>query len=128
LFARLGEFFGILAVLLVAIGLYGTLAFRVNRRTAEIGVRMAFGARRGQVLWLILRGNLLLTSIGVMIGLPLAVLVAKALSSSLYGVSPFDPLIYLLAVAGLVLVALASSALPARRAASVDPVEALRTE
>jgi predicted permease len=128
MFARLAEFFGILAVLLVATGLYGTLAFRVNRRTAEIGVRMALGARRGHVLWLILRGNLLLTAIGILMGLPLAVLAARALSSSLYGVGPFDPWIYLSAVSGLTLVAIASSALPARRAASVDPVQALRTE
>ncbi|MGB9029310.1 MAG: FtsX-like permease family protein [Acidobacteriaceae bacterium] len=91
-FARLSEFFGPLAIILVATGLYGTLAYRVNRRTAEIGVRMAVGARRSQVVWMILRDSLALTVIGVVLGIPLAILVAHALASSLYGVQPLDPL------------------------------------
>ncbi len=77
LFARLAGFFGLLAVVLVATGLYGTLAYRVNNRTVEIGVRMAVGARRGQVVWMVLRDSLLLTAIGVVVGVPLAILVAK---------------------------------------------------
>ena len=128
LFARLAEFFGLLAIVLVATGLYGTLAYRVNTRTAEIGVRMAMGARRGQVVWMILRDSLLLTAGGVLVGAPLAVLVGRALASSLYGVKPLDALSYLLAVAGVAAVALVASALPARRAASVNPLTALRTE
>ena len=128
LFARLAGFFGLLAVVLVATGLYGTLAYRVNMRTAEIGVRMAVGARRGQVVWMILKDSLLLTMAGVVVGIPLAMLVGRALTSSLYGVKPLDTLSYLLAVASVAIVALAASAIPARRAASVDPMRALRTE
>jgi ABC-type lipoprotein release transport system permease subunit len=128
LFARLAGFFGFLAVILVATGLYGTLAFRVSMRTAEIGVRMAVGARRGQVVWMILRDSLLLTTAGVVMGVPLAMLVGRALASSLYGVKPLDAVSYLLAVVGVAMVALVASAVPAGRAASVDPMRALRTE
>jgi predicted permease len=128
LFARLAGCFGLLGILLVATGLYGTLAYRVSMRTAEIGVRMAVGARRGQVVWMILRESLLLTGVGVAIGVPLAMLVGHALAASLYGVKPLDGLSYVLAVAGLSAVALVASAVPAGRAASVDPLKALRTE
>jgi len=128
LFARLAGCFGILAVVLVATGLYGTLAYRVNRRTAEIGVRMAMGAGRGQVVWMILRDSLLLTVIGVIAGIPLAFAIGRALSSSLYGVQPLDALTYMLAIVGVTLVAFIASAAPASRAASVDPLKALRTE
>src|ERR1700735_4483067 len=128
LFARLAGFFGFLAVVLVATGLYGTLSYRVNLRTAEIGVRMAVGARREQVVWLILKGSLLLTVAGLLLGIPLAMLVGRALTSSLYGVRPFDSASYLVAIVGVAVVALVASALPAGRAAGVDPVAALRTE
>ena len=128
LFARLAGFFGLLAVVLVATGLYGTLAYRTSMRTAEIGVRMAVGARRGQVVWMILKDSLLLTAVGIAVGIPLAMLVGRALTSSLYGVKPLDAISYLLAVVGVAVVALAASALPARRAASVDPMRALRME
>ena len=128
LFARLAGFFGLVAVLLVAAGLYGTLAYRVSRRTAEIGIRMAMGAGRGQVVWMILRDSLVLTAIGVAAGVPLAMVVGRALASSLYGVTPLDGASYLLAVMGVASVALSASALPARRAASVEPLTALRTE
>jgi len=128
LFARLAGFFGFLAVVLVATGLYGSLSYRVNMRTAEIGVRMAVGARRGQVVWMILRDSLLLTTVGVVIGIPLAMFVGRALESSLYGVKPLDTVSYLLAVIGVAIVALVASAVPAARAASVDPMTALRTD
>jgi len=128
LFARLAGFFGFLAVVLVATGLYGSLSYRVNMRTAEIGVRMAVGARRGQVVWMILQDSLLLTTIGVVMGVPLAMLVGHVLASSLYGVKPLDAVSYLLAVVGVAVVALVASAVPAGRAASVDPMRALRTE
>jgi predicted permease len=128
LFARLATFFGLLAVLLVATGLYGTLAYRINNRTMEIGVRMAVGAQRRQVVWMVLRDSLLLTTVGVVLGLPLTMLITKALTSALYGVKPYDALSYLLAVLGVALVALAASAVPAARAASVDPLTALRSE
>jgi predicted permease len=128
LFARLAGFFGLLAVLLVATGLYGTLAYRVSHRTAEIGIRMAMGARRVQVLWMVLRDSLLLTAVGVALGIPCAILVGRALASSLYGVKPLDGASYLLAVLGVAGVALVASAVPAGRAASVEPLTALRTE
>ncbi len=128
LFARLAGFFGVLAVVLVATGLYGSLAYRVSVRTAEIGVRMAVGARREQVVWMILKDSLLLTVAGVVAGIPLALLVSRALTSSLYRVKPIDPVSYLIAIVGVTVVALVASALPAGRAASVDPMTALRTE
>jgi predicted permease len=128
LFARLAGFFGLLAFVLVATGLYGTLAYRVNNRTVEIGVRMAVGARRGQVVWMVLHDSLILTAVGVVIGVPLASLIAKALTSALYGVKPYDGLSYLLAVCGVALVAIVASLIPARRAANVDPLSALRAE
>jgi ABC-type antimicrobial peptide transport system permease subunit len=128
MFARLAEFFGVLAVVLVATGLYGTLSYRVSMRTAEIGVRMAVGARREQVVWMILKDSLLLTAVGVVLGVPLAMLVGRALTSSLYGVKPMDAMSYLLAVVGVAIVALVASAVPAGRAASIDPLTALRVE
>jgi len=128
LFARLAGFFGFLAMVLVATGLYGTLAYRVSMRTAEIGVRMAVGARRGQVVWMILQDSLLLTAAGVVVGVPMAMLVGHALALSLYGVKPLDAVSYLLAVVGVAVVALVASAVPARPAASVDPMRALRSE
>jgi predicted permease len=128
LFARLAGCFGLLAVALVAAGLYGTLAYRVSKRTAEIGIRMAMGARRGQVVWMILKDSLVVTAIGVTVGVPAAILVGRALASSLYGVTPLDGTSYVLAVAGVACVALAASAWPARRAAAVEPLTALRSE
>ncbi|HZD78055.1 MAG TPA: FtsX-like permease family protein, partial [Acidobacteriaceae bacterium] len=128
LFARLAECFGLLAIVLVATGIYGTLAYRVSRRTAEIGVRMALGARRGQVVWMILRSSLWLTCIGVLVGAPLAILISRALASALYLVKPFDAISYLAAAVCLILVSLIASAIPAQRAACLDPAKALRAE
>jgi predicted permease len=128
LYARLSSFFGILAALLVATGLYGTLAYRVSRRTAEIGVRMALGARRGQVLWMVLRESFVVSAAGLASGLPLAIVGARLLRSMLYGLSPGDPLVYAAALAGAAIVTLGASLIPARRAASVDPMQALRME
>ena len=128
LFARLAGFFGILAVVLVATGLYGTLAYRVNNRVVEIGVRMAVGAQRSQVVWMVLRDSLILTAAGVVIGIPIAALVGHALGSSLYGVRPFDAPIYSFAILGVAIVAVAASMIPAQRAANIDPLSALRAE
>jgi predicted permease len=128
LFARLGGFFGLLAVVLVTTGLYGTLAYRVNNRTVEIGVRMAVGAQREQIVWMVLRDSLVLTAIGLVIGIPLAAFVTKTLSSALFGVKVHDVTSYGLAIVGVVLVALVASVVPARKAASVDPLNALRAE
>jgi predicted permease len=128
MFARLGGFFGGLAVLLVATGLYGTLAYRTNRRTSEIGMRMALGAQRPQVLWLIMRESLLISAIGVALGLPLAFACARFLDSMLYELSPFDPLSFTLAVCSIALVGGISAFVPARRATKLDPMVALRYE
>jgi predicted permease len=128
LFARLAGFFGFLAVVLVATGLYGTLAYRVNNRTVEIGVRIAVGAQRSQVVWMVLRNSLMLTAFGVTIGIPLALLVGRALTSTLYGVKPYDVTSYVFSALGVALVAIAASVIPSRRAASIDPLTALRSE
>jgi predicted permease len=128
LFARLAGCFGVLAIVLIATGLYGTLAYRVSRRSAEIGVRMALGAQRSQVVWMVLRGSLLLCAAGVALGVPLAMAAGKGLESSLYGMKSLDLASYLFAIMGVALVALLASAVPAGRAASVDPISALRSE
>ena len=128
LFSHLATFFGGLAALLVAIGLYGTLAYRVHRRTAEIGVRMALGAQRTQVLWMIMRESLVVAAIGVAVGLPLAFAGARWLKSMLFGLSPADPLTFLLALIGIAALAVFSALMPARKASSVDPMVALRYE
>ncbi|HEX3469746.1 MAG TPA: ABC transporter permease [Silvibacterium sp.] len=128
LFARLAAFFGFLAVILVATGLYGTLAYRVNNRTVEIGVRIAVGAQRSQVLWMVLRDSLMLTAFGVTMGIPLALLVGRALTSALYGVKPYDVTSYVFAALGVAVVAIVASVIPARRAAGIDPLTALRSE
>ena len=128
LFARLAIFFGLLAVLLVATGLYGTLAYRVSRRTAEIGVRMALGAQRDQVLWMVLRESLLVCAVGIAVGLPAAIACSRLLGSMLFNVSPFDVLSFVAALAGVSAVTLTAAALPAHRASSVDPMIALRYE
>jgi predicted permease len=126
LFARLAEFFGLLAIVLVATGLYGTLTYRVTTRTVEIGIRMAVGAPREQVVWMILKDSLVLTAIGAMVGTPLAMFAARMLTSVLYGVTASDTLTYSAAILGVSLIALIASAIPARRAASIDPLKALR--
>jgi predicted permease len=128
IFFRLSMFFGLLAAMLVAIGLYGTLAYTVSRRTSEVGLRMALGARRSQVLWLILRGSLGVTVVGVAVGLPLAVMATKVLQSMLFGVQPRDAATFAAGVIGIAAVAFLASLVPALRAASVDPMVALREE
>ena len=127
-FFHLSLFFGLLAVLLVATGLYGTLAYTVSRRTPELGLRMALGAQRGQVLWMVLRSSLVMTVVGVAVGFPLALFAAKVVRSMLFGVEPRDPGTFAAAIAGIAAVSLAASLIPAVRAASVDPMVALREE
>jgi predicted permease len=128
MFARLAGFFGALAALLVATGLYGTLAYRTNRRTTEIGMRMALGAQRGQVIWMIMRESLLISAVGVLVGLPLGLACARFLHSMLYELSDFDPVSFALAVCSIAIVASIAASVPARRAARVDPMVALRYE
>jgi predicted permease len=128
LFARLATLLGGVALLLSAIGLYGLLAYNVTRRTAEIGVRMALGAPRARVLWMVLRQSLLLAALGLAAGVPLALTGTQILSSMLFGLAPRDPAT--MATAALAMMALAAAAgyLPARRAARVDPLVALRAD
>jgi ABC-type antimicrobial peptide transport system permease subunit len=128
LFARLASFFGLLAVVLVATGLYATLAYKVVRRTAEIGVRMAVGAQREQVLWMILRESLMLCLFGTLLGLPAAIVGARLLKATLFGLQPGDPLTLIMALVGISVVTVAASLIPARRASSLNPVVALRCE
>jgi predicted permease len=128
MFSRLSSFFGLLASFLVAIGLYGTLAYRVKRRTAEIGVRMALGATRAGVLWMLLRESLRMAATGLAAGLLVAVLAAGLMRSLLFGLQLHDPIVFGAAFLMVVLVTLAASFWPARQAASVEPIQALRTE
>lgn len=104
LFARLAVFFGALAALLVAVGLYGTLAYRVSRRTTEIGVRMALGAPRLRVLWMVLRDSLDLVTAGLIFGLPVAWFASRLMASMLYQLSAHDPLSFFAAALGVLAV------------------------
>ncbi len=128
MFSRLSAFFGLLAAFLVAIGLYGTLAYRLGRRTAEIGVRMALGAKPTGILWLLLRESLQVTAAGLAVGMIMALISAGFMESLLFGLKPRDPLTFGGALLTVVVVALAASFLPARQAASIAPMQALRTE
>ena len=132
LIAMLSSLFGGLALLLASVGLYGLLAFGVVQRTNEMGIRMAVGARRIDVVGMVIREALVLVTIGVLIGIP-AVLAAARFASSqisglLYGISATDPVTIALAAALLIAVAAVASYFPARRASLVDPMVALRNE
>jgi predicted lysophospholipase L1 biosynthesis ABC-type transport system permease subunit len=128
LIARLSAFFGLLAAFLVCIGIYGLLSFAVARRPSEIGVRMALGARRSSVLWLILREVLLLVAIGIVLGAPVALAGNHLVVKLLYGLSPADPMSLLAAVGMLSVIAAFAGFLPARKASLVEPTVALRCE
>ena len=128
LVARLATFFGLLALLLACVGLYGVMSYGVARRTNEIGIRMALGARAANVLWLVLREALLLVLIGLVVGVVASLAVTKTAASLLYELKPNDPLTIALATLLLAGVAAVAGYLPARRAARVDPMVALRDE
>jgi ABC-type antimicrobial peptide transport system permease subunit len=119
---------GSMALLLGVIGIYGVIAYSVSQRTREIGIRMALGAQRQTLTSMFVRHGLLLTSIGVGCGLAAAIPLMRLMSSLLFKVSPVDPLTYSAVSLGLVGTAFLASYLPSRRAATVDPVEALRAE
>jgi predicted permease len=126
--ALLSSFFGLFALLLAGLGLYGVMAYAVARRTREIGIRMALGAQAGNVLWLVLRETLLLVSIGVAIGLPAALAATRLTRGMLFGLTENDPLTIALATLVMIVIAAMAGYLPARRAAQVDPMVALRQE
>jgi predicted permease len=128
LFARLSLFFGLLAALLVAIGLYGILSYRVSRRSTEIGVRMALGARQQQIQSMVLRESLRIVVIGIALGVPLALVTSHFMGSMLFGLQATDGLTLSVATLGLLGVGLASGIIPASRAARTDPMQALRSE
>jgi putative ABC transport system permease protein len=128
LMATLSGFFGVLAVILAPVGLYGVIAYMVARRRGEIGIRIALGADRGNVLRLVLGEAALLLAVGLAIGGLLAIAVARTASSLLFGLQPNDPSTIAAAIAFLASVAIAASLLPAWRAARLDPMNALREE
>ena len=128
MFAAMGGFFGVLAALLVATGLYGMHSFRVGRRTTEIGVRMALGASRAQVLAMVLRESLWVLLAGIAAGIPLTYFAARQLTSMMYQMSPFDPASFALSITAMTVVGICAALVPARRAASIEPMQALRTE
>jgi ABC-type antimicrobial peptide transport system permease subunit len=120
--------YGLLALLLAAVGLYGSMAFLVSRRTREIGIRMALGARSAVVLRHVLREALRLAALGSFIGLLVALPAARLVRAQLFGVGPADPATFIAVPVILAIVAVAAAYLPARRATRVDPVLALRSE
>src|SRR5215213_674510 len=128
LIAQLVSFFGALALILACIGLYGVMAHGVARRTNEIGIRMALGARGGHIAWMVLRETLYLVLAGLVLGVPAALLGAKLIAAQLFGLSATDPLTLVGAAIVLTVVAMLAGYLPARRASRVNPLKALRYE
>jgi macrolide transport system ATP-binding/permease protein len=124
--ARLCTAFALLALLIACVGLYGTMSYNVARRTGEIGIRMALGAQRGRVLWMVLREVMLLAAVGLAIGVPTALAVSRLVESFLFGMKPNDPLALMGSVVTLVSAAILAGYLPARNASRIDPMIALR--
>jgi len=128
LVATLSGMFGALALLLACVGLYGLMAYTVSRRAGEIGIRMALGAERGRIARMVLRETLLLVACGLVLGVPASALASRWIASQLFGMKPGDPVTFIASCAVMTLVTLLASLVPARRAASVDPMRALRSE
>jgi predicted permease len=128
LFAKLSSFFGLLALVLACVGLYGIMSYAVARRTNEIGIRMALGAERHDILGMVIRETLIMVALGVAIGIPAALAATRVISSLLYGLKPTDPLTIIVSASVMIAVAAFAGYLPARRATKVDPMVALRYE
>jgi ABC-type antimicrobial peptide transport system permease subunit len=128
LIANLTTVFGLCALMLACLGLYGTISYNVTRRITELGLRMALGADRAMVAWMVVREAILLVAVGASIGVPLAILAGRRVLSLLHGINPLDPLSYALATALLVLVGGLAAFLPAYRASRVEPMVALRAD
>ena len=126
--ATLTTLFGVLGLVLAAVGLYGVMAYMVEQRTGEIGVRMALGADRGQIVKMVLNGAFSQVGIGLAVGIPAAIGAGKLMTDQLFGVKPWDPIMLTLTTLLLALTAVLASLIPARRAASVEPMVALRSE
>ena len=126
--AMLSGFFAALALLLASIGLYGLMSYTVTRRTREIGIRVAVGAQRRDILWIVLRETLTLAGTGLAIGIPCAIAACRLISNMLFGLSPSDLSTIVAVSLLLLLVALIAGYLPARRASAIDPIVALRTD
>jgi ABC-type antimicrobial peptide transport system permease subunit len=126
--ASLAALFGVVALLLAAVGLYGVTAYTVAQRTSEIGIRMALGADRTKVVQLVLRGAFKRVLVGLVLGLPLAIGAGRLISAQLYAVSFWDPLALMVATSSLAICAFFAAIIPASRAASISPMNALRTE
>jgi hypothetical protein len=120
--------FGAVALMLAAIGVYGVMSYLASRRTHEFGVRLALGATRRDILWLVFREGIRTTSVGLLIGFPLALVLAMLLRSAIYGISPWDPVVVLVAPAVLVAAAALATYVPARRATRTTAMDALRAE
>jgi predicted permease len=126
--ARLTTFFGVLSLLLASIGLYGITSYQVTQRTREIGLRIAFGAGRNRVVGLVMRGAFVQVALGLALGIPIVLVGARYVAKQLYLVKSYDPMSLLVATGVLVGAAMIAGFIPARRAASIDPMRALRTE
>jgi ABC-type antimicrobial peptide transport system permease subunit len=127
-FAKLCTGFAVLALLIACVGLYGTMSYTVTRQVGEIGIRMALGAQRGEVVWMVLRRVLILAAVGLAISVPATLGASRLVKSFLFGTQPNDP--ETLALAGVILLsaALLAGYAPARRASRIDPLTALRNE
>ena len=126
--ARLCTGFAVLALVIACVGLYGTVAFSVSRRTNEIGVRMTLGATRTHIVWIVLRETVQMTAIGLAIGIPLALAGSGYVRSLLFNLEPHDPAAMTFAVAALTLCGMLAGLIPAQRAAGIDPMTAIRHE
>ena len=126
--ARLTALFGVLALLLATVGLYGVTAYTAARRTSEIGIRIALGATRSRVVGMVMRGAMIQTAFGLAIGIPTSLLCVRLIESQLFDIKGMSVDVLIAAAATLLIAASLAGAIPAQRAASIDPAQALRTE
>ena len=126
--SKLAGFFALLALTLACIGLYGVMTYNIVRRTSELGVRMALGASKGMLVRMVLKESFYLLAIGILLGIPVSLAGSRAIQSGLFGVNPADPVTLIAAVLVISVSMLAGAYMPARNAAKIDPMVALRYE